>query len=169
MVNDVIVEARLSDGTLNSNPPYSDNASFADSTVKSAAPGLTGTGSRYATSGTPSFTVKPTLPVAGGTYEVYVTQDSAASISDDIIVAVGQSGCTGLPATTTVFQEPGGNTWEYLGRMKLNAGVTVPTLTFTYSSGTLNAVGNDRMYSDATKYVFVAARRRSPTSRKAGP
>ncbi len=53
VVNDVIVEARLSDGTQNSNPPYSDNASFADSTVKSAAAGLTGTGSRYATSGTP--------------------------------------------------------------------------------------------------------------------
>ncbi len=155
VVNDVIVEARLSDGSLNSNPPYADSY-FADSSVKSAAPGLSGMGSRYAVSGTPSFTVKPSLPVAGGSYEVYVTQDSAASISDDIIVAVGQSGCTGLPATTTVFQQPGGETWEYLGRMKLNAGVMVPTLTFTYSSGTLNADGNGRMYSDATKYVYIA-------------
>jgi hypothetical protein len=153
VVNDVIVEARLSDGGLNSNPPYSDNASFADSTLKSTASGLTGTGSRYATSGTPAFTVKPSLPVAGGSYDVYVTQGSASSISDDIVVAVSQSGCTGLPATTTLFQEPGGNTWEYLGRMKLNAGVTTPTLTFTFSSGTL--MTGYRMYSDATKYVFV--------------
>ncbi len=37
VVNDVIVEADLSDGRLNSNPPYSDNSSFADSTLKSAA------------------------------------------------------------------------------------------------------------------------------------
>jgi len=153
VVNDVIVEAYLSDGSLNSNPPYSDNSSFAASTLKSSASGLTGMGSRYATSGTPSFTVKPSLPVAGGTYEVYVTQGSAASISDDIVVAVGQSGCTGLPATTTVFQEAGGNTWEYLGRMKLNAGVTMPTLTFSYAGGTL-MVGY-RMYSDATKYVCI--------------
>ncbi len=153
VVNDVFVEARLSDGSLNSDPPYSDNASFADSTIKSSASGLTGTGSRYAISGTPTFTVKPALAVAGGTYDVYVTQGSASSISDDIIVAVGQSGCSGLPATTTVFREPGANTWEYLGRMKLNAGVTVPTLTFTYASGTL--MTGYRMYSDATKYVFV--------------
>ncbi len=153
VVNDIIVEARLGDGSPNSNPPYSDTTSFGDSTLKSSASGLVGTGSRYATSGTPSFTVKPTLPVAGGTYDVYVTQGSAASISDDIIVAVGQSGCAGLPGTTTVFQEAGGNTWEYLGRMRLNAGVAMPTLTFTYAGGTL-MVGH-RMYSDATKYVFV--------------
>ncbi len=154
VVNDVIIEARLSDGSLNSDPPYSDNASFGDSTLKSTAAGLTGTGSRYAISGTPAFTVKPTLPIAGGTYDVYVTQGSATSISDDILVAVGQSGCAGLPASTTVFQEPGGNTWEYLGRMKLNAGVTMPTLKFTYASGTL--MTGYRMYSDATKYFFLA-------------
>jgi len=155
VVNDVIVEARLAGGGLNANPPYSDNASFNDSTLKSTAAGLSGTGSRYAVSGTPSFTVKPPLAVASGTYDVYVTQGDASSISDDIIVAVGQTGCTGLPATTTIFRQPGGNTWELLGRMTLNPGVSVPTLTFTYSSGTLNASGNGRMYSDATKYVFV--------------
>jgi hypothetical protein len=153
VVDDLIVEARLGDGNLNSSPPYSDNASFNDSTLKSTAAGLTGTGSRYAISGTPAVTVKPALPAAGGTYEVYITQGSATSISTNIIVAVGQSGCTGLPATTTLFQQSGGNTWEYLGRMRLNAGVTVPTLTFTYSGGTFG-VGN-RMYSDATKYVFI--------------
>ena len=37
--------------------------------------------------------------------------------------------------------------------MRLDAGVTVPALTFAYSSGTLG-VGY-RMYSDATKYVCV--------------
>jgi hypothetical protein len=92
--------------------------------------------------------------VAGGMYEVYVTQGSAASISDDIVVAIGQSGCSGLPASTTVFREAGGNSWEYLGRMKLSAGITVPTLTFTYAGGTL--MTGYRMYSDATKYVFLA-------------
>jgi len=149
------VEARLAGGGLNSDPPYSDNASFNDSTLKSTAAGLTGTGSRYAVSGTPAFSVRPSLAVAGGTYDVSVTQGSAGSISDDLVVAVSQTGCAGLPATTTIFRESGGNTWELLGRMTLNAGVSVPTLTFTYSSGTLNANGNGRMYSDATKYVFI--------------
>lgn len=154
VVNDVIVEARLSDGSLNVNPPYTDT-SFSDSTLKSTASGLTGTGSRYAVSGTPTFTVKPSLPVAGGSYDVYLTHGNAASLSDDIIVAVNQTNCSGLPATTTIFQQPGGNSWELLGRMNVNPGVSVPTLTFTYSSGTLDTLGNGRMYSDAAKFVFV--------------
>jgi hypothetical protein len=154
VVNDVIVESRIASGALNSNPPYVDS-SFLDSTLKSSAPGLTGTGSRYATGGTPSFTIQPTLAVAGGTYDVYLTHGKAGSISDDIIVAVTLSLATGLPGTTTLFQEPGGNTWEYLGRITLDAGVTVPALTFTYQSGTLNTAGNGRMYSDSIKFVYV--------------
>jgi uncharacterized lipoprotein YddW (UPF0748 family) len=154
VVNDVIVESRSATGSLNSNPPYTDSG-FSDSTLKSTAAGLTGAGSRYATSGTPNYTIKPTLPVSGGTYDVRLTHGSASSLSDDLVVAVTQTGCTGLPATTTIFREPGGNTWEYLGRMTLNPGVSIPTLKFTYSSGTLNADGNGRMYSDSIKFVYV--------------
>lgn len=157
VVNDVIVESRLSDGSLNSNPPYTD-VSFNNSTLKSSASPLTGStnqGSRYAVSGTPSFTFKPTLPVAGGTYDVYLTHGNATSVSDDIVVSVAQTSCSGLPATTTALQQAGANTWEYLGRMNVNAGTTVPTLTFTYASGTLDAGGNGRMYSDAIKFVFI--------------
>ena len=70
--NDVIVESRTSSGGETPNPPYSDFG-FLDSAGKSTAAGLSGSGSRYATggSGTPSCTFKPTLPVAGGTYDVY--------------------------------------------------------------------------------------------------
>lgn len=152
VVGDVIVESRLPDGSLNSDPLYADSG-FANSTLKSTAPGLTGTGSRYATAGTPAYTIRPTLPVSGGTYEVYLTHGVATSISDDIVVAVSQTGCSGLPATTTVHREPGGNTWEYLGRMKLQSGVTVPSLSFSYASGALGSTS--RMYSDSTKFVFV--------------
>lgn len=154
VVNDVIIEARLSDGSLNSNPPYTDSG-FSDSTLKSTASGLTGTGSRYATAGTPNFTLKPSLPVAGGTYDVYLTHGNAGSVSDDLIAAVTQTSCSGLPATTTVLQQAGANSWEYLGRMTVSSGVTVPTIQLTYSSGTLDANGNGRMYSDAAKFVFI--------------
>lgn len=154
VVNDVIVESRIAGGSLNANPPYIDSG-FLDSTLKSTAAGLTGTGSRYATGGTPNYTITPTLPVSGGSYDVFLTHGSAASISDDIVVAVTQTGSSGLPATTTIFREPGGNTWEYLGRMRLNAGVSVPTVKFNYASGTLNTAGNGRMYSDSIKFVYV--------------
>lgn len=152
VVTDVIVESRLAGGGLNSSPPYVDSG-FTDSIIKSSAAGLSGTGSRYADSGAPNYTVKPTLPVAGGVYDVYLTHGVVETISDDIVVAVTQTGCTGLPPTTTIFREPGGDTWEYLGRMTLNAGVVMPTLKFTYSSGAL--VTGSRMYSDSTKFVLV--------------
>jgi alpha-tubulin suppressor-like RCC1 family protein len=153
-VNDVIIESHTPGGTVTGNPPYSDSG-FLDSSLKSTAAGLAGTGSRYATggSGTPSCSFRPTLTVAGGNYDVFLTHGSASSISTDMIVAVGQSGCTGLPATTTVFQQSGANSWELVGRMTLNSGVRMPTLSFTYSSGSLS--GSARMYSDAIKVVYV--------------
>jgi uncharacterized lipoprotein YddW (UPF0748 family) len=151
-VNDVIIESRDATGSLTPNPPYADSG-FSDSTLKSSAAGLSGTGSRYAIAGTPNFTIQPTLPVAGGAYDVHVTHGSAASVSDDIIVAIAQTGCRGLPATTAVLQQAGANTWEYVGRLKLDPGVTLPTLRFAYSSGTLDGNGNGRMYSDSIKFV----------------
>ncbi|MBP7825843.1 MAG: family 10 glycosylhydrolase [Verrucomicrobia bacterium] len=154
VINDVIIESRLPSGDLNVYPPYTD-AGFLDSTLKSTAPGLSGTGSRYATAGTPNFTITPTLPVPGGAYDVFLTHGRAASISDDILVAVTQTGSSGLPALTPIFREPGGNTWEYLGRMVLGADILTPTVKFTYAGGTLDSAGNGRMYSDAIKFVFV--------------
>lgn len=154
MVSDLIVESRLPNGNLNSNPPYTD-AGFLDSTLKSTAAGLTGSGSRYATTGTPDFTLKPNLLVAGGTYDVFITHGSAVSLSDNLVVTLTQTGCTGLPATTTVLQQSGANTWELVGRMTLNSNVNVPTLKFTYLSGTLDNGGNGRMYSDSAKFVYI--------------
>ncbi|HWQ92437.1 MAG TPA: family 10 glycosylhydrolase [Clostridia bacterium] len=151
VVNDVIVESRKPDGTLTGNPPYTDSG-FSDSTLKSSAPGLLGGGSRYAASGTPSFTLRPSLQVSGGTYAVYLTHGNATSVSDDIVVSIAQSGCTGLPATTGILREPNANSWEYLGILTLNPGVTTPVLTFTLSSGALS--GTSRMYSDSAKFVY---------------
>jgi len=150
---DVIIESYRPNGTLNVNPPYADTG-FALSTLKSSAAGLVATNSRYGSSGSPSFMITPTLPVAGGYYDVYLTHGNAPSISDDIVVAIGQSGCSGLPATTTIFREPGANTWESLGRLKLDAGVSAPVLTFSHSSGGLS--GTARMYSDAIKFVYLS-------------
>ena len=152
-VNDVIVESRLPGGSPNSNPPYTDSG-FLDSAGKSTVGGLTGTGSRYSSggSGTPSCTFKPALGVAGGTFDVYLTH-THSNCSGDLLATVTQTGCSGLPATTTAFQSGVANTWAYVGRMTLNPGVTVPAVAFTYSSGALS--GTARMYSDAVKFVFV--------------
>ncbi|MFN7139217.1 MAG: family 10 glycosylhydrolase, partial [Limisphaerales bacterium] len=69
VVNDVIVESRQSNGSITPAPLYSESG-FLNSTLKSSAPPLSGStnqGSRYSNSGTPTFTVTPTLPIVGGT------------------------------------------------------------------------------------------------------
>lgn len=159
-VSDVIVESYLPGPTLSPNPPYADSQFVGSpSNCKSSAAGLNGVPAvRYATGGggsSPSVTLRPTLPVAGGTYDVYLTHCSASSVSPDIVATVGQSGGSGLPATTTAFQSAGANTWKLVGRMTLNPGVTVPTVSFTRSGGTLS--GTARMYSDGYKFVYVPA------------
>ena len=70
-----------------------------------------------------------------------------------MVATVGQVNCSGLPATTPVFQSAYANSWGYVGRMTLNPGLTVPTITFTRSGGTLGA--SARMYSDGYKFVYV--------------
>jgi hypothetical protein len=157
IVNDVIIEIYLAGGALNSNPPYTD-AAFVNSasSAKSTAAGLSGTGCRYSTggSGTPSCTFKPTLATAGGTYDVYLTHTLSSS-SGDMVASITRTGFTGLPDTTDVFKSAYANTWASVGQMKLNPGVTLATVKFTYSTGTLD--GTHRMYSDAVKFSISAA------------
>ena len=155
-VSDVIVESYLAGPTLNSNPPYADSGFVGSaSTCKSSAAGLTGPADvRYATggSGTPSVTLRPTLAVAGGNYDVYVTH-FGTSCSGDLVASVGQANCSGLPVTTPVYQSSYANGWGYVGRLTLNAGIKMPTVSFTYSSGTLS--GSSRMYSEGYRFVYV--------------
>jgi hypothetical protein len=156
-VNDVIIESYVAGPTLNSNPPYVDSQFVGSpSTCKSTAAGLTGPADvRYATGGggsSPSVTLRPTLAVAGGSYDVYVTH-CGSSCSADLMTSVGQVDGSGLPVTTPVFQASYANTWGFVGRLVLNFGITVPTITFTKSGGTLGS--SSRMYSDGYKFVYV--------------
>jgi hypothetical protein len=157
-VSDVIIESYLPGPTLNPFPPYQDSQFVGShSTCKSSAPGLNGVAAvRYATGGagsSPSVTLRPTLAIAGGSYDVYVTH-CATSCSADLVATVGQVGCSGLPGTTPVFQSAyGNNTWALVGRLTLNPGVTTPTVSFTRTGGTLGSTS--RMYSDAYKFVYV--------------
>lgn len=149
----VIVESRTATGTT-PNPPYGEGSgNWQNSTLKSTAPGTTATraGSRFCT--TPaqsaSFSLRPTLGEAGGTYHVEMTHGSAASIADDIIVGITTVGGSGLPASTDGFQETKGvNVWYRIGTLKLDDGETTPTVTFTHQSGAI-----DRFYADAFRFI----------------
>lgn len=154
----VIVESRQAGGAATPDPPYKD-VGFFDTSAKSTATGLTGTGSRYGCAAAKDGYIKitPSLHVAGGKYHVDVTLSAAAgNVSSDIVAAVAATGGTGLPATTTAFQSATSNTWARVGDIVLDAGVTTPTITFTYSSGTVDCEGDGhRWTSDSYRFSYV--------------
>jgi hypothetical protein len=165
-VNVVIVESYLAGPALNTDPPYEDSQfAGSPSTCKSNASGLTGRAEvRYATGSggrSPSVTLRPTLAIPGGTYDVYVTH-CQTSCSPDLVASVGLVGGSGLPATTPVFQAAYANSWALVGRLSLYPGITMPTITFTMSGGTLGR--SSRMYSDGYKFVYVPLSRARPAA-----
>jgi hypothetical protein len=161
----VIIESRS--GGLNYGE-YVDSG-FANSSVKSSAPGCTaGIGSRYGFAVACTITLTPTVAVAGGLYELDVTKShSATSASPDIMVDVA---LTGGVFTNTVMHATSGDVWttnfqkglaydtwvwvvtnEYI---QLNPGVTQFTLTFTTTNTDLNST-TGRFDSDAYKLTYA--------------
>ena len=78
----VIVESRTATGVKTASPAYEEytrsGTSFGNQTVKSDAPGLAGSGTRYTINTNIAAVFQPTLTVAGN-YNVYVTLPSAVS------------------------------------------------------------------------------------------
>ena len=126
---------------------------WSNSSAKSTAAGVTaGIGSRF--NGTNAFggafEVSPTLPTAGGTYEVYVTTTSASG-AITATTSVAATGGSGLPATTDAFGTSSQNAWALVGTLTLDVGVTSPVVTFTEVTHT------NRFYADAILFAEVAA------------
>jgi len=131
-------------------PPYGEiTGNWSSSSVKSSVDPASRFGSRSSSLGTPAFKLQPTLAEAGGTYYVEMTLGSASSISANIVVGISTVNGSGLPATTDGFQQAKGvNAWYRIGTLALAAGQSTPTITFTYSNGTLS-----RFYADAFRFV----------------
>jgi len=102
--------------------------------------------------------ISPTLAIPGGTYVLQITHGSAAAGSQDVVVNISVTGATltdsgGSPvSSTTVFRQPGANTWETVGTLKLDAAVTQPTLTFTTQ---MSPAYTGRIYVDGFQFTSV--------------
>src|SRR5690625_4046140 len=144
---------------------YSEIGTFPDgwsnSSAKSTAPGLTpGIGSRFNSAAGftwdppgvgGSFSVSPTLPTAGGIYDIYVTV-TGESGPLDVITDVSVTGGSGLPSTTdafTVSLSQLGDRWNFVGTLILDAGVDTPTIQFTEN------MHDNRLYADGVAFVQV--------------
>lgn len=146
----VVIEVRDPGGPINS--AYVEIAgNWANSSAKSSAAGLIGTGSRFCTNPAlaPEFRLYPTLQ-PGATYLVELADNSPASQSSDIVVSIEQVGATGLPETTTAFRRGTASQWRSIGTLTVNADTSNPELIFRYASGTLGAA---RFYTDSFRFL----------------
>lgn len=144
---------------------YSDSGdafpnSWANSTAKSSASGTTGgIGTRFNSNvgagGTATwFQVSPTLPTAGGTYEVYATVPTGGPYT---LLTAGVnivSGGSGLPATTNAFSLAG-NQWHLIGTLVLNSGVNNPTIRFYEHTHPTNTGNTSRFYADTIRFAEI--------------
>src|SRR5205085_6871261 len=100
-----------------------------------------------------NFHITPILQ-DGGTYSVEVTHGTSSNIPTDLQVGIAQSGCTGLPSSSTAFNQLPDNVWRSVGTLTVNAGVTNPTITFTKLAGASGT--GQRIYADAVRFINLA-------------
>ncbi|MDB6026407.1 MAG: C-terminal target protein [Verrucomicrobiales bacterium] len=157
----VVIESRQASGALTGTPSYQEfnvvtspgTGNWQDTALKSAAFGLVGTGARFATNNGVSFTVTPTL-TAGGTYYVEITHASSTAISLSVIADITQTGCSGLPPSTTAFQQNQGVSpnWAQIGTITVSPGVTTPSIKFTKNSPSGELSAARRWIADSVRF-----------------
>lgn len=146
----------------NSNGTYFEFITLGDSVAKSSvsdAPPRDGSraylSSTQLTNQIPLFAVQPALSVPGAIYQVdHAFSPVAGNINTNAILTINCAGGTFSVPSTDRFQSSfGGNVWSTLGYVTCGAGLTNPTITFSYESGFINA--NRRLNVDAFRFVFV--------------
>jgi hypothetical protein len=167
----VIVESKTAANTVTAAPAYSEGTApgglnnWQVTTAKSTAAGLTGVGSRFASStsigGTATwFQYQPTLPQAGAVYTVEITHTptSAGTTTLSTITTTNATFSSSIADAdaaagyqTAVFNSSGGNTWELVGKLALNAGIS--------STGAIRfdeTANNNRIYADGIRFTLDA-------------
>ena len=163
---DIILEARDAAGVVTPPPTYVESGAWANSSIKSGAPGLNGAGSRFITydvpsSGTDNATFVPDVATAGR-YEVFVTWANGANCYDALYTVQHYHGQDQM----LVDQIPTGapdaanfNEWISLGQYWFAAGQSDATASINVSeetvSGRPSATWNFRVYSDGLRLAFV--------------
>ena len=147
---------------------YNDNGMGAYTSAKASGSGVADKpvtpGSRYfsisfTNLSTPDYGVvlNPHLGVPGGVYRVDHTFSSAAgNLSTDVILGVtNTSGCTLSWTDTALFQSAYGNsTWQTLGYLTNDPGMSDPVITFYWDGGTVDAGIESRMEMDTFRFVL---------------
>ena len=163
---DVIVESRDASGAITAAPAYVEHGSWANSSIKSDAGGLVGSGSRFMTyevpnTGTDNADFVPNI-VTRGKYQVFVTWANGANCYDSLHTVRHYHGEEELliDQLPTGAPEPSNyGTWISLGQYWFDAGQAVANASVNVSEETVSGKPSDtwnyRVYADAVKWVFV--------------
>ena len=164
--SDIIVESRDASGAVTPAPAYVESGAWANSSIKSTAAGLVGTGSRFITyevpnMGTDNATFVPSITTPAK-YEVFVTWANGANCYDAQYTVRHYHGQTQLlvDQIPTGATEPANyNTWISLGQYWFTAGQSVAGASVNVSEATVSgrpsATWNYRVYTDGVKLAFV--------------
>lgn len=153
----VIVESRTAAGGVTPAAQYVETGTFANSTAKSLAPYLSGSGSRYTTNIGAKAKFIPNLPLSGY-YNVYVTMlgnpgnnSANAAVNYSLVHGGGtKNGTVQLTHANTDLNSK----WLLLeGSTFFNAG-TAGNIELTFSG--LGSAGGNRFVSDAVRFEFVS-------------
>lgn len=148
----VIIESRS--GGTNFAAYAEMGGNWQNSSAKSTLSDVTqGIGSRFATTDGATFKVTPHLQ-EGATYSVEVTHGTSSNIPTNLLASISQSGCTGLPAETSAFDQNPANAWRRVGEITVDFGVTNPVITFAKLPGASGA--GQRFYADAIRFLNVS-------------
>ncbi|MCB9850821.1 MAG: D-alanyl-D-alanine carboxypeptidase/D-alanyl-D-alanine-endopeptidase [Phycisphaerales bacterium] len=162
--DDVIVEARDLAGDQVDVATLDESGAWADSSAKSQADDLAGTGSRFITydlpnAGSDHASITPDIPV-DGRYEVFVTWGQGANCNDAQYTIRHADGVDVTYADQIPRGTSGENahTWVSLGAYAFSTGADFATGSVEVSeaavSGKPSATWNQRVYFDALKLVL---------------
>lgn len=161
VVSDIILESRDAAGTLMSSPTYVEVAGdWADSSSKSSATGLTGSGARFSAVGPSSDTSVMTPNIlTTGTYEVFATFGQSGNANNVRYIVKHATGS----ADVYLNQVPDStsNLWHSLGSYSFHSGQNAAVGSVTVDESTVTGQPdtgfNYRVYVDGFKWEFVSS------------
>ncbi len=161
---DVVYVTSYVGGTLTTCPTLCDLApgggfSTFGSTALSTAPGIPArTKTVYGYNTALTWSITPTLGVAGGVYKIDVAHAIATGSADVLVTATSSDGalspsCANSPVYNTSYAA---NAWHHLGYITNNPGITQPKVTFAVSGGACGpTTGANRLYIDGFRFTEV--------------
>ena len=160
---DVVYVSSYTGSAVSGFPPYAfvsgtSYSAFGSTAIASPPGAPTRSKTVYGFSGDCIWKLQPTLNVAGAVYKIETAHTAATTSTNALMTLYSTNGSMSASCTnTTAFDAAhGGNTWQFIGYITNNPGVTQPVIFFAASGGTFGPTSSSaRLYFDVFKFTEV--------------